>query len=185
MVVLKNMDELMDLPLGPDEIAAAHACAIPANCAHTAVSHPLASPPSWSPNTPRPYGQLNSGTVVLNPSKELADSIVHYLNTEDISKFSFPDQDLLAAYFLGKWKPLSWYYNALKTLKVIHTPEWDDNEVRCLHYILHDKPWKTKGLSDGEPAYIEFNNWWWDRFDKVLAGLSTQDQELVRSTIGA
>ncbi|EEB93853.1 hypothetical protein MPER_07441 [Moniliophthora perniciosa FA553] len=217
MIVLRNMDELLDLPLAGDEIAAAHACAcnprklphyptdwygiyanstlsfltdcflitrIPANCAHTAVPNPQAPPPTWSPNTPRPYGQLNSGTVVVNPSKELADAIIRYLNTEDISKFSFPDQDLLAAFFKGKWKPLPWYYNALKTLKVIHVPEWDDNEIRCLHYILHDKPWKARESSEGEPAYIEFNNWWWDRYEQMLMGLEAKDQNFVRSTIG-
>ncbi|KAF9270340.1 nucleotide-diphospho-sugar transferase [Marasmius fiardii PR-910] len=197
MIVMKNMDELMDLSLGDGEIAAAHVCAcnprkfphypadwIPDNCAHTAVRTPLAPPPTWSPGCPRPYSQLNSGTVVLNPSRNLADEVISYLNTTDLSSFAFPDQDLLSALFKGRWKALSWYYNALKTLRVIHPQEWDDSEVRCLHYILPEKPWKTRDLAPGDP-YHEMNSWWWARFVDMTKGLDEKDRELVVSTVAA
>ncbi|KAG7099334.1 hypothetical protein E1B28_001191 [Marasmius oreades] len=197
MIVMKNMDELMDLPLKDDEIAAAHVCAcnprkfqhypedwIPENCAHTSVQHPLAPPPSWLPICPRPYGQLNSGTVVLNPSRALAHKVIDYLNTTDISSFAFPDQDLLSALFKGKWKALSWYYNALKTLRVLHPQEWDDNEVRCLHYILPEKPWKTRDLPADDP-YRGLNSLWWVRFEEMVRSLDAKDKELVISTVVA
>ncbi|KAF8642318.1 hypothetical protein AX16_009588 [Volvariella volvacea WC 439] len=181
MIILKNMDELLEMDLPKDEVAAAHVCAcnprklahypadwIPKNCAHTAVTNPLALPPRATAESPRPYSQLNSGTVVLNPSAELASGVNNFLFThEKIHEFSFPDQDLLTEYFRGKWRPLNWYYNALKTLRHIHPQEWDDNEVRCLHYILPDKPWHSRQTA---PEYAQFeimNNWWWEHFDRL------------------
>ncbi|KAL0072090.1 hypothetical protein AAF712_001013 [Marasmius tenuissimus] len=197
MIVMKNMDELMELPLESDQIAAAHVCAcnprkfahypadwIPENCAHTAVASPLAPPPTWSPGKPRPYSQLNSGTVVLNPSRDLAQKVVNFLNTADISTFSFPDQDLLSALFKGRWVALNWYYNALKPLRIIHSQLWDDSEVRCLHYILPEKPWHTRDLPAGDP-YREMNSWWWARFEKMVEGLEADDGNFVVSTVAA
>ncbi|KAI0936171.1 hypothetical protein AcW1_000473 [Taiwanofungus camphoratus] len=191
MIVMRNMDELMDLDLPQDWIAAAHACAcnprklphyppdwIPENCAHTSMVHPMAltSPPVILENSPRPYTLLNSGTVVLNPSHELFESIKHYLYTSPlVPTFSFPDQDLLANFFRGKWKPLPWCYNALKTLRVIHKPMWRDEEVRCLHYILPDKPWSTPPGSGGD--YEEVHQWWWDRYQVLEKQMQKSDPE--------
>ena len=124
---------------------------IPANCAHTAVATPTSDPPAIEDTSPRPYKQLNSGTVVLNPSLSILQDIIHVISTSPaIPTYSFPDQDLLSDYFRGRWKPLSWRYNALKTLRIIHTPLWSDDEVRCLHYILHDKPWNSPRGTGGE-----------------------------------
>jgi len=191
MIVMKNMDDLMDLDLPEDQIAAAHVCAcnprklahypadwIPANCAHTANTHPLALPPIATDATPRPYSQLNSGTVVLNPSKELSEAVVQFLLTTDkIAEFSFPDQDLLTAFFKGKWKPIPWYYNALKTLRSIHPNEWRDDEVRCLHYILPDKPWQSRVPPKLQPELDVLNKWWWQRFDQLGDEMKAADPE--------
>ncbi|KAF8078497.1 glycosyltransferase family 8 protein [Lyophyllum atratum] len=192
MIVTRNMDELMDLELAEDQIAAVHVCAcnprrlehypadwIPANCAHTAVRHPRALPPVATDSTPRPYGQLNSGTVVLNPSEQLAKAIVDFLLTSDeIAEFSFPDQDLLTAFFKGKWKPIPWYYNALRTLRYVHPDEWSDDEVRCLHYILPDKPWQSRITpSESEAQLGEMNRWWWGQFDKLGEEVQSADPQ--------
>jgi len=197
MLIKRNMDELFELPLGQDQIAAVHACAcnpmklahypadwIPANCAHTAVQGSLGLPPVWTPTTPRPYGQLNSGTVVLNPSPELGKAIVHYLDTENLESFAFPDQDLLAAFFKGKWKPLQWYYNALKTLRMIHPQLWRDDEIRCLHYILKDKPWEARIHAVPGP-FDELHNWWWNDFDSMVDGLDSESRVKVISLVDA
>ncbi|EDR15646.1 glycosyltransferase family 8 protein [Laccaria bicolor S238N-H82] len=190
MIIRRNMDDLMELDLPKDEIAAVHVCAcnprklahypsdwIPENCAHTAVTHPGALPPPATPETPRPYHQLNSGTVVLNPSKELLDAIVHFLQTSDkIATFSFPDQDLLTAFFEGKWRPISWYYNALRTLRFVHPQEWSDEEVRCLHYILPDKPWQSRVTPPDSP-FATVNGWWWEQFDAMIVNLECTDSE--------
>jgi hypothetical protein len=154
---------------------------IPENCAHSSVTHPdgIKSPPQITESSPRPYSLLNSGLVVLSPSTELAHSIFEYLSTSPlVPTFSFPDQDLLAAYFRGKWKPLPYIYNALKTLRTVHKPLWRDEEVKCIHYILHDKPWHSRV---GEPGtggeFEEVNRWWWDRFDKLEKEMREQDPE--------
>lgn len=200
MIVMRNMDELMDLELPHDWIAAAHACAcnprklphyprdwIPENCAHTLMVHPtaLTSPPVITESSPRPYTLLNSGTVVLNPSRKLFDAITDFLYTSPlVPTFSFPDQDLLSAFFRGKWKPLPWCYNALKTLRVIHKPMWRDEEIRCLHYILSDKPWLIPPGAGGD--YEVVNQWWWDRFEKLREGMEPTDSEgwkLVTSNV--
>lgn len=117
--------------------------------------------------------------MVLNPSEALSEAIVHFLSTHDkIAEFSFPDQDLLTAFFKGQWKPIPWYYNALRTLRYIHPDEWSDYEIRCLHYILPDKPWQSRTT----PAALEeqlgvVNGWWWDQFDKLVATLKVTDPE--------
>jgi len=204
MIVMRNMDELMDLSLPKDWIAAAHVCAcnprkfphypadwIPENCAHTSVvPNPtgITSPPAITDSSPRPYTLLNSGLVVLNPSLELANAITHYLSTSPlVPGFSFPDQDLLAAFFKGRWKPLPWCYNALKTLRIIHKPLWRDEEVRCLHYILPDKPWHTRPKEKGTGGeYEEVTRWWWVRYDKLGEEMKNADSsgwELVEANV--
>lgn len=148
----------------------------PENCAYTSVAHPgaLTSPPKITPTSPRPYTLLNSGLILLTPSNELADSIMHFLSTSPlVPTFSFPDQDLLAAFFTGRWKVLPWCYNALKTLREIHRPLWRDEEIRCLHYILHDKPWSTPRGTAG--IFEETHGWWWDRYEELGRDMSVSD----------
>jgi len=187
IIVMRNMDDIFDTELPDGWIAAAHACAcnprkiphypadwIPENCAYTPLVHPtaLTNPTVITSTSPRPYTLLNSGTVVLNPSPQLFEGITEFLATSPlVPQFSFPDQDLLAAFFKGKWKPLPWCYNALKTLRIIHKPLWRDEEIRCLHYILHDKPWHQRVL---EGDFAELNEWWWVRLEQVK-------EELIRT----
>ncbi|KAI0639251.1 glycosyltransferase family 8 protein [Trametes polyzona] len=192
MVVRRNMDELLDIDLAPDQIAAAHVCAcnprklphypkdwIPENCAYTAVSHPggLTSPPEITETSPRPYHLLNSGVVVLHPSKEVFEGLCNFLEESPlVANFMFPDQDLLAETFRGRWKPLPWCYNALKTLRVIHPNLWRDEEVRCVHYILADKPWRTRP-GTGDPQYEVVNQWWWDVYEELRAEMGGTDSD--------
>ncbi|EGO28220.1 glycosyltransferase family 8 protein [Serpula lacrymans var. lacrymans S7.9] len=204
MLVLRRMDELMDLELEKDWIAATHVCAcnprryphypadwIPANCAYTHLEHPigLTSPSAITDSSPRPYSQLNSGLVVLNPSLHLFESIQRHLCTSPlVATWSFPDQDLLSDLFRGKWKPLPWCYNALKTLMLIHTPLWRDDEIRCLHYILPDKPWQKRvGVTDsGE--YDKTHQWWWDNFELVEKEVRAMDEkglEIILSNVAS
>lgn len=151
---------------------------VPKNCAYTPLVHPtaLTHPSQITETSPRPYGLLNSGLIVLYPSEELFTAIKHFLATSPlVPTFSFPDQDLLAAFFAVKWVPLPWCYNALKTLRIIHKPLWRDEEIRCLHYILADKPWGRPPGTGGD--YEEVNQFWWDRFDLTLPGLKERDPE--------
>ncbi|KAI8995485.1 glycosyltransferase family 8 protein [Trametes punicea] len=192
MVIRRNMDELMDMDLPKDQIAAVHVCAcnprrLPhypkdwtrENCAHTSVSHPeaLTHPPQIEETSPRPYTLLNSGVVVIHPSLEVFEDIRRFVEeSPQVREFIFPDQDLLAAYFKGRWRPLPWCYNALKTLRTIHPEVWRDEEVRCVHYILKDKPWMVPP-GTGDPQDEIVNKWWWDVYEDLRAEMSKSDPE--------
>jgi len=200
MIVLRNMDELFDLVLPDGWIAATHACAcnpmgfahyptdwIPENCAFTPLEHPtaLTHPTEIQPDSPRAYGLLNSGAVVLDPSNEAMSGLAEFLSTSPlVPTFRFVDQDLLAAFYKGRWKPLPWCYNALKTLRKIHKPLWRDEEVRCLHYILAVKPWQTKTVEEWEK---EMYGWWWDRYrlleDRLSHGGDEVTLKLIRENV--
>jgi lipopolysaccharide biosynthesis glycosyltransferase len=137
--------------------------------------------PVITDSSPRPYRLLNSGMVVLTPSAELFNAIKQYLATSPlVSTFSFPDQDLLASFFASRWKPLPWCYNALKTLREIHKPLWRDEEVRCLHYILSEKPWHGRGRGD---EYEEINEWWWERFEKLKQEMQNREPQAWSTVI--
>ena len=64
------------------------------------------------------------------------ESILHFVKTSPtIATSQFPDQDVLAAVFRGRWQPLPWWSNALKTARAVHPEVWADEEVRLLHYM--------------------------------------------------
>ncbi|GEM08222.1 glycosyl transferase [Rhodotorula toruloides] len=178
MVVFSNIDSLLEDPdslPSTDWIAAYHSCVCnplnqdwyepdckPENCAYSySQSRPSAPPPPLSLlPTKRTYTLLNSGLVVLSPSPSLYSRIVNYLHTSPtIASMALPDQDLLAEVFEGRWKPLSWRFNAIKTLRWVHPKLWfardqggkriegrERNEkcggdgLAVLHYIV-EKPW--------------------------------------------
>lgn len=125
---------------------------IPANCAHTQArrTNPLL-PSSFTKPTHR---LLNSGLVVLRPSHDTLNRIVKVLHTDPIVQtFKFPDQDLLAYVFNNRFMPLSYRYNALKTLKFCHPDMWLDEDVKNIHYIL-DKPWARRNQLGNEHAAL-------------------------------
>jgi lipopolysaccharide biosynthesis glycosyltransferase len=152
---------------------------IPSHCAYTSVTHPTASPLKIQKNSPRPHSQLNSGTIVLNPSIATSTSIYQFLQSSPkIAEWTFPDQDLLSDYFKARWKPIPWYYNALRSLRNVHPQIWADNEIRCLHYIFADKPWQSRTPASGLDAGFDvMNQWWWDRFDRLGEDMLKRDPE--------
>ncbi|OXG86752.1 galactinol synthase [Cryptococcus neoformans var. grubii Br795] len=160
MIFLKDMDELFDLELpGRDWIGASPACVcnplklehypkdwIPANCSLSLQQSPtsLLSPPIPSSSAPRTAHLLNSGLVILHPSSTILASLIDFINTSPtIAHVKFADQDVIAEAFKGRWRPLPWWCNALKTLRAVHKPLWRDEEVGIIHYIL-DKPWSAR-----------------------------------------
>ncbi|KAL9082132.1 MAG: hypothetical protein Q9159_006697 [Coniocarpon cinnabarinum] len=180
MLVRRNMDELMDLPLdGPDmkgrgkrALAACHAC----------VCNPLKKlhyPPDWIPTNCAFYkqhgepdraqlegglntdslGLLNSGLVVIRPCVEALEQIQEQLQKDEVSRYIFPDQDLLADVYRGRWVPLPYVYNALKPMrrKGVHENIWRDDVVKNVHFILGPKPWNELP-KDADAA----NKWWHD-----------------------
>ncbi|GAA5971803.1 hypothetical protein JCM11641_001519 [Rhodosporidiobolus odoratus] len=178
MLVTQNMDELLEMPLEQGWIAASHACTcnprklahypsdwVPENCGHTQARFTTPLPPSSF--TKSTHDRLNSGLVVLRPSLSTFTSIVDFLHTDPrVPTYGFPDQDLLADFFHGKFLPLSYRYNALKTLRYCHAEMWRDEDVKNVHFILK-KPWYYK-LPEGDPD-AETHSWWWDAFDQLQA----------------
>ncbi|PKY53309.1 nucleotide-diphospho-sugar transferase [Rhizophagus irregularis] len=192
MLVMKNIDHLMNMNLPKDFLGAVNACTcnprkrqnypkdwIPSSCSYT-----LGPIKPESEDTPPPVelkGYFNSGLLVLTPSKQIFEDLSNYLyNHPDVNSLSFPDQDVLNECFKGKWVPLSYTYNALKTLRTCHPSIWEDKAVRNVHYIMSDKPWK-KEIVDFEQEYDDvkktgdqeaislfiLNSWWW----KVYKGI--------------
>ncbi|EIW66892.1 hypothetical protein TREMEDRAFT_34447 [Tremella mesenterica DSM 1558] len=152
MVFLRSMDEVFDMELpGPDWIAAAPACVcnpfkiahypadwIPANCSLTKQipKTPLYSPTIPSLDGPRTSHLLNSGMVLLTPSSSTMAAIQHFLDTSPtVAKASFADQDVIAEFFKGRWRPLPWWANALKPQRAVHADLWEDTEARLVHYM--------------------------------------------------
>ncbi|MCJ1272357.1 hypothetical protein MMC21_000143 [Puttea exsequens] len=185
MLVLKNMDELMDIELdsphsdgrGKRVFAASHACVcnplkkphypkdwIPENCAFTSQhSDPNRSQKEGAPSTAG-LGIPNGGLQVVNPSTALYNLILERLaNSTSISSYEFADQSLLGDLFNGRWVAIPYIYNALKTLRDVHAPIWRDAEVKNVHYILSPKPW-----DEGGGQSHETHPWWVEAHEKRL-----------------
>ncbi|KAH8703996.1 glycosyl transferase family protein [Talaromyces proteolyticus] len=190
MIVRKPFDELMTLELDAPEntsgnrvFAASHACAcnplkkrhypknwVPENCAYTSQhTSPDEAQITGSP-TSFGIGMLNSGLLVINPSTDAFSLIVQAINTPEITdKHDFPDQGLLSEIFKGRWVPLPYVYNALKTLRWrgVHDAIWRDDEAKIVHYIFAKKPWSSRTLEEKdvkdewETSDKLLHEWWW------------------------
>ncbi|KAE8349255.1 nucleotide-diphospho-sugar transferase [Aspergillus coremiiformis] len=183
MLVRRNMDELMDIPLDEPAaglkdkkrvFAACHACAcnplkkshypktwIPANCAFTGQhSDPVQAQTLGAPAAAG-VAMLNSGLLVVRPSLSAWAEIQDGLQLpERIDKYDFPDQELLSDMFRDRWVALPYVYNALKTLRWVgvHDAIWRDEEVKNVHYIFARKPWHE----DPDNGMDETSRWWWE-----------------------
>ncbi|KAL2853855.1 nucleotide-diphospho-sugar transferase [Aspergillus pseudoustus] len=184
MVVLKNMDELMELELdapelageGPRVFAASHACVcnplkkahypkdwVPSNCAYTSQhSTPQVAQETGAPSTTG-LGIPNGGLQVVNPSQAIYDKIVAQLSSSATSNYEFADQSLLGDIFYGRWVALPYIYNALKTLRRegVHDPIWVDENVKNVHYILSPKPWDEDPNPETRTSADSTHAWWW------------------------
>ncbi|KAK2612373.1 hypothetical protein QQS21_001637 [Conoideocrella luteorostrata] len=190
MVVFKNMDELMDLPLDPPSasgsgkrlFASSHACVcnplrrphypsnwIPSNCAFTSQhGHPERAQTEGA-DPALSLGDLNSGLLVVNPSKVLFEQILKHMDHHG-DDYTFPDQDLLADLYRGRWVPLPYVYNALKTMreKGVHDVIWRDDSVKNVHFILSPKPWQELDERGQWTGSNETHKWWVDANNKRL-----------------
>lgn len=188
MIVRQNMDELMDFPLddasmkaeGSRVFAASHACAcnplkkshypktwIPESCAFTSQhGEPEKAQVEGAPSSTG-VSMLNSGLLIVVPSPEVHAKITEAMLDDGISDYIFPDQELLSVAFKGRWAPLPYIYNALKTLRHdnVHGAIWRDDKVKNVHYILSPKPWDSKR----EEVTEETVNWWWEINDERIA----------------
>ncbi|KAL9043707.1 MAG: hypothetical protein Q9214_003114 [Letrouitia sp. 1 TL-2023] len=175
------MDELMDLDLDPPSFdgkgsrvfAASHACVcnalkkphypknwIHANCAFTTQHKDPDAAQKAGPSPTAGLGMPNGGLQVVNPSKTVYDLILQRLATSTaVESYDFADQSLLSDAFWGRWVPIPYIYNALKTMAWPETHEeiWQDDQIKNIHYLLSPKPWEEK---PGEEIYPT-HRWWW------------------------
>ncbi|GAA6017285.1 hypothetical protein JCM10207_003679 [Rhodosporidiobolus poonsookiae] len=210
MTLFSNIDNLLDdpdvLPTS-DWIAANHSCicnplkqdfyaadCIPENCGYTyATSHAGHPPPASLLPSKRTYNLLNSGLVVLAPSTALYNRIVTHLHTSPtVATMALPDQDLLGEVFAGRWNPISWRYNAIKTLRWVHPELWfdggkregrargEEDRLAVLHYIV-EKPWLQ--LLRAEHRDAETHRWWWDDWADML--VRWRENETLSAYVGS
>lgn len=192
MLPLQNMDELMTLDLpNKDWVAASHACIcnpqkidhypdnwVPENCSYTGVT--CIEPARINQKS----NYFNSGLIVLTPDKDKFNTMIDYLDSiSDLNVYPFPDQDFLNEIFNNQWMPISYIYNALKTLQWAHAPMWDIQKVKNIHYILN-KPWDTdinQGLSDLEEIYKPLYKLWWNSYSQISIKITIDDVILSNS----
>ncbi|ANZ73957.1 BA75_00240T0 [Komagataella pastoris] len=187
MLVVQNMDELMELDLGNYDFAATHACVcnpykkphypsdwIAPNCAYSDGNHQQRAKVSphlvdftenynlVGPPATLSLGTCNGGLQVVNPSREQYEKIIGALSApEKTSNYEFADQSLLSDVFRGNWLPLSYKYNALKTLATFHSDLWKPEEVKNIHYIITPKPWDvTINDEEFQDDTGTFVHWW-------------------------
>ncbi|RFA13901.1 glycosyl transferase [Subtercola boreus] len=173
MLVTQNMDELFSLDLPDGAIAACHAC----RCNPNRIA---SYPPDWMPATcfytycrggdhvtepGATDNYLNGGFLVLSPDGAVfAEMLDRLAIIDDLSRYPFAEQDFLNEFYSGRWRPLPYVYNALKTLPHQHPSVWQLSSVKNIHYII-DKPWE-KPL-DPTDRYFEVNRLWWEMADTL------------------
>ncbi|KAH6604611.1 galactinol synthase [Trichoderma cornu-damae] len=190
MLVLRNMDELMALELDPPAVseagdasssrrvfAAGHACVcnplgkphypsnwVPENCAFTSQhADPEAAQTVAADPSAGPLGFMNGGLQVVNPSAALYAQILAHMEA-DAANMDFADQSLLSDLYRGRWVPLPYTYNALKTLRWegVHRQIWRDDRAKNVHYILSPKPWHEIDDEGQWTGTDESHKWWID-----------------------
>lgn len=180
MAVFSNPDTILESKLpGRDWLGANHACVCnldhdswappewnKGNCAYTPLNQPDEVAEPVTPGSRPTYHLLNSGMLLFYPSEDRWHKMLDYFNTSDrLKTYQFPDQDFLADFYRNKWYPLSWKYNALKTMRYWHPRIWSDEKLVVLHYIV-DKPWERQVNPDGIAGHLgrdsETHQWWWN-----------------------
>ncbi|EXJ66132.1 uncharacterized protein A1O5_10747 [Cladophialophora psammophila CBS 110553] len=198
VAVFQNPDDIFECKIPcQDWIGANHACVCnldrdlwappewhKGNCAYTPLNRPDEVAPEITPESRPTYHLLNSGMFVFYPSEQLWNSMLRFFHTSDqLKNYQFPDQDFLAAFFRGKWYPLSWKYNALKTMRYWHPRIWSDDKLVVLHYIV-DKPWERQVGPDGLAGHLGrdgvTHQWWWNIYHERR----TQRRERQPNSVG-
>ena len=164
-------------PISKRVFAAGHACVcnplkkphyprdwVPEHCAFT-FQHddPDGAQTEGADPAVGPLGFMNGGLMVINPSAEVFAQILAHME-ENASAMDFADQSLLSSLFRDRWVALPYVYNALKTLRWehVHSPIWQDNSVKNVHYILTPKPWETTDAEGNSTSEEETHVWWAD-----------------------
>ncbi|KAG6099629.1 hypothetical protein E4U31_004311 [Claviceps sp. LM219 group G6] len=133
----------------------------PSNCAFTAQHADPALAQIQGVEPSRTLGALNSGLLVVRPSEVLFQEILARMDSHG-EGYTFPDQDLLADLYEGRWVALPYVYNALKTMRrgEVHGAMWRDESVKNVHFILSPKPWEEVDEEGVWRGGEETHRWW-------------------------
>ncbi len=198
MAIFRNPDDIFYSKLpSKDWLGANHACVCnldhdawappewnKGNCAFTPLENPEDVAGEIRPESRPTYRLLNGGMFLFYPTEELWNKMLQYFNTTDkLKTYQFPDQDFLADFYQDRWYPLSWKYNALKTMRYWHPRIWSDDKVVVLNYIV-DKPWERQVSHDGIAGHLgrdgRTHQWWWEIYQQWKAEREkTQASSLV------
>ena len=197
MALFRNPDDIFSVKLPTREwIGANHACCCnldkdawaPAdwnkyNCPYTSLRSPGDVVPIMSAGVQQTYRNLNGGLFMFFPTDELWQRMLDFFNTTDRLKlYQFPDQEFLAEFFHDHWQPMSWKYNAIKTMRYWHPRVWSDKDLVVLHYIV-DKPWERSVGPDGIAGHLGrdgvSHQWWWDYYEEWLYLRSESEDDRV------
>jgi hypothetical protein len=169
MIVIQNMDELLTMDI-KGAFAAGWACV----CNPMRFSH---YPDNWisenccfthwydkcpddvkGPAVDNKNGLMicNGGLQLVEPSKEKYQMILDKLNDDSLD-YDFADQSLLSDVFKNNWMGLSYAYNYLKTMRLIHS-DLKFDKVKNIHYILTPKPWNVDRSFEDETDTFKY--WW-------------------------
>lgn len=108
----------------------------------------------------------------MNPSLAVYNQILAHMESDAAIDMDFADQSLLSDLYKGRWVPLPYIYNALKTLRWegVHKEIWDDTKVKNLHYILAPKPWDEMDSEGNNIGTDPTHQWWVDTNNERLKG---------------
>lgn len=114
---------------------------------------------------------MNGGLQVVNPSKAVYGQILAHLESDAVIDMEFADQSLLSELYAGRWVPLPYTYNALKTMRRVnvHSDIWRDDKVKNVHYILAPKPWDEMDAEGRNTGTDPTHAWWVDANNERLA----------------
>jgi hypothetical protein len=159
MLVVAEMDELFSLDLPERGLAACHAC----RCNPNRIA---GYPASWTP-----ANCFYTHCRGVEPDRAVFDELLARLDgLTDLTRYQFAEQDFLNEFFAGRWRPLPYVYNALKTLPHQHPALWNAEEVKNIHYII-DKPWQGRTLPGSR--YHELHERWWAVAEQDVLATST------------
>jgi lipopolysaccharide biosynthesis glycosyltransferase len=49
---------------------------------------------------------------------------------------------------------------------------WKDEDIRVVHYIQDDKPWKIPPPKTNDVPYEETDRWWWKSYDSMVTAMA-------------
>jgi hypothetical protein len=72
------------------------------------------------------------------------------------------------------------FYSLLSSLtrrRHTHPDLWRDDDIRVVHYILHDKPWMDRPPKSDDEPYEVVKRWWWASYDSLIETMTKDGRD--------